>query len=101
MVAPSTIRIAEVVCGVLGGASVASVMSDHRGSPRAADLRAVCWHVWRFVHKGKMPTFTMTAQAWGRDRRAIARGLQRIQQRGIPRPSDMRQIMLLLRGYAD
>lgn len=94
---PRRERVAEVVCSVLGGSTPDHITAGHRGSPRTADLRAVCWHVWRSLHKSDTPTLTAIAQVWGRDRRNVARGLHRIKQKGLPSTTHMMEIMRQLR----
>lgn len=97
MAMPSADLIADAVFLTLGGnlRSYREILGNHRGSPRAADLRAVCWRVWRELQDNQ-PTYQQTAKAWGRDRTAIARGLKRIELKGAITEGDLEQIKRLL-----
>ena len=85
-------EVATAVCSVMGGASPSALLADHRGSPRTADLRAVAMYVWRLQHGKETPTFSATGEAFGRDRRNVALGVQRICLKRLPSPTELRDI---------
>lgn len=87
-------QVAAVVCHVMSGATPEAIMADHRGSARTAELRAVSMLMWR--HVNNWPCLTATGEAFGRDRRNVARGLQRIEKKGVPTEREMTHMLALL-----
>ena len=77
--------VAQAVCAVMGGSTPEAIMASQRGTPRTADLRAVTMYCWRLWTKGQrpLPNSVETGAAFGRDRRNVVRGLQRIHRNGI------------------
>jgi hypothetical protein len=76
---PTPRQVAVAVCATLGGSTADAVLAPQRGTPRTAYLRAVSMWVWRSRHSQQpVPSLTATGLAFGRDRRNVARGFQRI-----------------------
>ena len=71
-------------------------MAPQRGTPRTAYLRALSMLIWRDLHPVS-PSFSATGRAWGRDRRNVARGLQRVVDDGLPRELVLQNIIRRLR----
>lgn len=89
-------QVVTAVCRVMKGAKPEVVLADHRGSPRAADLRAVSMYVWRHIQHNQ-PCYTATGAAFKRDRRNVARGLKRIADKRIPNAMEMGLILQILK----
>jgi hypothetical protein len=93
-------EVATAVCAVLGG-DPDRLLRPHRGSPRDAWLRWVCFDIYRQPPHAAQPrvyTFTQVGADWQRDRRAVARGLRRLEEQGKPTAAQYRAIAGHLRG---
>lgn len=93
---PDPLTVARAVCQVMTGSDARQLLASHRGSPRTADLRAVSMLLWRDLHTRNPPCYTAIGAAFGRDRRSVSRGLQRVAQRGLPSDTERREIMRVL-----
>ena len=75
---PTPAQVAQAVSHVLGGATPEVILGSSRSTPRAAYLRAVTMYLWRNTQGAKkLPSYTATGLAFGRDRRSVVRALDR------------------------
>ena len=77
---PSTpAQVAQAVSQVLGGATPEVILGSSRSTPRAAYLRGVTMYLWRNTQgdNKKLPSYTATGAAFGRDRRSVVRAIDR------------------------
>ena len=75
---PSPRQVAQAVSETLGGATTDAIMGSSRSTPRAAYLRGVAMYLWRNAQGAKkLPSYTATGTAFGRDRRSVVRAINR------------------------
>ena len=89
-------QVATAVCHVMGGSTADRVLAPQRGTPRTAYLRALSMWLWR-NQDDTTPTYTATGEAFGRDRRNVVRGLERLGRENMPRAIQLNHILERLR----
>ena len=87
-------KVATAVCKFYPGSTAEAILAPQRGTPCTAELRAISMLVWRTLNRGE--TYRQTGAAFGRDRRNVRRGLQRLEAAGLPTKHDLAAIVRLL-----
>lgn len=91
-------QVVSAVCCVMEGALPNAVLAEHRGSTRASDLRAVSMLIWRDLHPSDArPCYRVIGEAFHRDRRNVARGIERIARKGLPTAEEKARINDILK----